>query len=256
MCINHKLIHAFCFLALWSVFCVASVRLPKGEPVALPQFSLGLVFICGLVVLYYCAMGGWGQFQVFQQQRFICIIEIKRLWLEDDNEHIQMYLWVSGSRCLEISETKWMYFVWRLFQYIFKNISALRPFLWEEMVCINGLLFCQPLRHYSSVVREPEHSITNTHRLKIQLRISFSGMYSMKDLPKSCWGFYSWVLLLCYTVVMYEKVFAEGVQTRKGSRAENSLHSTVHTKIFLGTQQGTLIGAAPPESRLEGYGRG
>lgn len=54
----------------------------------------------------------------------------------------------------------------------------------------------------------------------------------------------------------YEKVFAERVQTGKGGRAESSLHSTVHTKIFLGTQQGTLIGAAPPESRLEGYGRG
>jgi len=55
---------------------------------------------------------------------------------------------------------------------------------------------------------------------------------------------------------MYEKVFAERVQTGKGGRAESSLHSTVHTKIFLGTQQGALTGAARPESRLEGYGRG
>lgn len=59
--------------------CVASVRLPEGEPVGLPQLSVGLLFISGLVVLYYSAVGGWGQWQVLQQQRFICIIEIKRL---------------------------------------------------------------------------------------------------------------------------------------------------------------------------------
>lgn len=57
-------------------------------------------------------------------------------------------------------------------------------------------------------------------------------------------------------MAVHKVVLAGREQAGKGSEAENSVHSTVHTKIFLGTQQGALTGAARPESRLEGYGRG
>lgn len=60
-------------------------------------------------------------------------------------------------------------------------------------------------------------------------------------------GIYSWALLLCCAVAVYEVVLAGLEQRGEGSGAEHGMCSTVHTRVLvlLGTQQGELTEQPP-----------